>query len=157
MKFKDRYNIAPEFESLFAFKNENEEIEHEAKMIMTRFLSEIEKLHDAPIVKKDLAKKLGTSASFITQLFNGDKLISLTMLAKLQKAYDITFDIGATPNNFDYSESIDDFDFDFEDFGFLDDIPFAGRQMDLIPDYTIPPKMEIVKKQEKALEPAMAS
>ena len=74
MKLNEKYNIAPEFETLFAFKNKAEEIEHEAKMITQKILSEIDKLNNnKPILKKELAKTLGTSASYITQLYNGTK------------------------------------------------------------------------------------
>jgi transcriptional regulator with XRE-family HTH domain len=41
--------------------------------------------------KADLAKKLNTSKSFITQLFNGDKLINLKTLAKIQQESGLKF------------------------------------------------------------------
>ena len=100
MKFKDKYNIAPEFESVFTEKNKEEELEHEAKMIMFRFLNELEKLNpEKPLKKKDLAQAINTSASFITQLYRGDKLINLHTLAKIQDAYNITFEIKAKLNS----------------------------------------------------------
>jgi transcriptional regulator with XRE-family HTH domain len=105
MKFKDKYNISSEFENLFAHKNEKEELEHEARMIMFRFLSEIENIENSgnPIKKKELAEKLGVSPSFITQLFNGNKLMNFTLLAKIQEAFNITFEIKAQPNESLYS------------------------------------------------------
>lgn len=107
MKFKDKYDIAPEFENLFSFKSKEEEIEHEAKMIMFRFLSELEKLNsDNPIKKKELAQALDTSASFVTQLYQGNKLINLLALAKMQEAYNFTFEIKAKPNSENYTEEI---------------------------------------------------
>ena len=100
MKFKDKYNIDPEFESVFTEKNKEEELEHEAKMIMFRFLNELEKLNpEKPLKKKDLAQAINTSASFITQLYRGDKLINLHTLAKIQEAYNITFEIKAKLNS----------------------------------------------------------
>lgn len=100
MKFKDKYNIAPEFESVFTEKSKEEELEHEAKMIMFRFLNELEKLNpEKPLKKKDLAQAINTSASFITQLYRGDKLINLHTLAKIQDAYNITFEIKAKLNS----------------------------------------------------------
>lgn len=108
MKFNDKYNVAPEFESLFTFKSKKEEIEHEAKMIMFRFLSELEKINsERPIKKKDLAQAIKTSASYITQLYQGDKLINLLTLAKIQDVYNITFDIKAKHNFEDYKEEIE--------------------------------------------------
>lgn len=107
MKFKDKYNINKEFESLFAFKSKEEEFQHEAQMIMFRFLSEIEKINDTgnSLKKKELAEKLGVSPSYITQLYNGDKILNFTFLAKLQEAFDITFDIKAHSNKSIYSET----------------------------------------------------
>ena len=75
MKFKEKYNINSDFEDLFSFNSKEEELEHEAKMIMFRFLSELEKLNGKPIKKKELAKAIETSPSFITQLYQGDKII----------------------------------------------------------------------------------
>ena len=100
MKFKDKYNIDQEFESIFTEKSKEEELEHEAKMIMFRFLNELEKLNpEKPLKKKDLAQAINTSASFITQLYRGDKLINLHTLAKIQDAYNITFEIKAKLNS----------------------------------------------------------
>ena len=108
MKFNDKYNVAPEFENFFSFKSKKEEIEHEAKMIMFRFFSELEKINsENPIKKKELAQTLKTSASYITQLYQGDKLINLLTLAKIQEAYDITFDIKAKHNTESYTEEIE--------------------------------------------------
>lgn len=102
MKFKNKFDVSKEFEHLFDFKDKGEEELHEAKMIMFRFLSEIEKISEektkTKIKKKELAASLGTSASYITQLFNGEKLINLTTIAKLQEAFDVTFEITAKPN-----------------------------------------------------------
>lgn len=101
MKFKDKYNISKGYEDLFSFRNEKEELDFEAHMIMFRFLSEVEKISsDHRILKnKDLAAKLSVSSSYITQLFNGNKLLNFTMLAKIQKAYNITFEIRARKND----------------------------------------------------------
>lgn len=108
MKFNEKYNVAPEFENLFAFKTKKEEIEHEAKMIMFRFFSELEKINiENPVKKKELAQALKTSASYITQLYQGDKLINLLTLAKIQEAFDITFDIKAKHNTENYKEEIE--------------------------------------------------
>lgn len=108
MKFKEKYDIAPEFADLFSFKSKEEELEHEAKMIMFRFLSELEKINfEKPIKKKDLAKKIGTSASFITQLYQGNKLANLLTFAKFQEAYNISFEIKAKSNSTNYKSEIE--------------------------------------------------
>lgn len=101
MKFKEKYDVNEEDQNLFEFKSKEEEYEHEAKMLMFKFLSEIEKINDArKSFKKQLATAIGTSASYITQLYNGDKLINLLTLAKLQDVYNIEFEIKAISNNY---------------------------------------------------------
>jgi transcriptional regulator with XRE-family HTH domain len=96
MKFQNNHNIESVFDDLFAFDHESEEIEHNAKMIMFRFLSEIEIITtEKKITRKVLAKNIGTSPSYVTQLFRGDKLINMITLAKLQKVFNITFNIKA--------------------------------------------------------------
>lgn len=97
MKFKEKYTISKDFGNLFSFDNEKEELDHEAHMIMFRFLSELEEFHDSAknLKKNELASKLGVSPSYITQLFKGDKLLNFTMLAKIQKAFNITFEVRA--------------------------------------------------------------
>ena len=106
MKFNGKNKVEAGFEDLFEFKSNEEEFEHKAKMIMFKFLSAFEILNKKnPIKKKDLANSIGTSASFITQLYQGDKLISLLTLAKLQDAYDFTFEIKAKPNSKNKSSS----------------------------------------------------
>jgi len=41
---------------------------------------------------------IGTSASYITQLFRGNKIINLETIAKFQKIFDIKFEIKAVSN-----------------------------------------------------------
>ncbi len=107
MKFNEKYSINPEFEDLFKFSNQEEELEHDAKMIMFRFLSELEKINiDKSIKNKDLAEIFGSSKSYVTQLLRGDKLINLLKLAKLENAYNITFEIKAKHNAENYVEEI---------------------------------------------------
>ena len=83
------------FEDLFSFNLESDEINHIANMLMFKFLSEIEKSTNGEISKKQMSKLIGTSPSYITQLFRGDKLINLLTLAKFEKALNLEFDIKA--------------------------------------------------------------
>jgi len=105
MKFKDKYLINKDFENLFTFQDEKEELDHEAHMIMFRFLSELEEYYSTGknFKRKGLAEKLGVSPSYITQLYKGDKLLNFTMLAKIQKVFDLTFEIKAHKNESLYS------------------------------------------------------
>lgn len=86
--------IQAKFDNLLFNESFDDKAELEAKMIMAQFLSEIEQiLNDRQIKRKDLAKMIGTSASFITQLYRGNKIINLTTIAKIKLALKLTCDI----------------------------------------------------------------
>lgn len=86
--------IAVAFNSVFSFDNEQDQLELEAKIIMAKFLDRIQEIADQKgLKKKDLAQKIGTSASYITQLYRGHKLLNLITLAKFQRALDIEFEV----------------------------------------------------------------
>lgn len=77
-------------------KTKAEKIEHDAGMLSLYFLSEVEKvLDERKLTKKALAKKVGTSPSYITQLFRGHKLLSMEMISKIQYALKIKFTVKA--------------------------------------------------------------
>jgi len=72
----------------------DDKVELEAKMLMARFLSLIQEEADRRQLKrKELAEMIGTSASYLTQLFRGHKLMNLKTAAKLQMALDLKFEI----------------------------------------------------------------
>jgi len=86
--------IKQEFEDLLGFQTNEEQIEHRSKMIMFNFLDIVEKEMIAKQMnKKQLAEKLNTSASFVTQLFTGTKTINLLTIAKLEEIFDIKFQV----------------------------------------------------------------
>lgn len=91
--------IKKSFDKLFEFHTEKEELEHGARMIMARFLSELQPIiEEKGLNKRDIADILKTSASYVTQLYNGDKITNLITLYKLEKHFDITFNIKAYCN-----------------------------------------------------------
>jgi transcriptional regulator with XRE-family HTH domain len=86
--------IETAFKTILSFDNEQDQLELDAKMIMAKFLEKVQEIATQKgLKKKDLAEKIGTSASYITQLYRGHKLLNLMTLAKLQRALDIEFDI----------------------------------------------------------------
>jgi len=86
--------IETAFKTILSFDNEQDQLELDAKIIMSKFLEKVQEIATQKgLKKKDLADKIGTSASYITQLYRGHKLLNLMTLAKLQKALDIEFDI----------------------------------------------------------------
>lgn len=99
MSTKFEMQINPEFDDLFSFGSDTEKIEHKAQMISYRILSEVEKLCDEKkIKKKDLADMVGTSRSYITQLFRGTKQINTTIMARFEDALKMSFFIKAQLN-----------------------------------------------------------
>lgn len=68
--------------------------------LMGQYLTQIEQaLDDQLMTKKELAKRIGTSASYISQFFNLNKLINLKTLAKIELALDINFELTQPKNN----------------------------------------------------------
>jgi transcriptional regulator with XRE-family HTH domain len=106
MKFDKIESSEDEFGSLFEFDNQEDKISHKAHMISFRFLSEIEKTIDSNISRKALSKLIGTSPSYITQLFRGDKLVNLMTLAKLEDVFESEFDIVFRKNSEKKQDSI---------------------------------------------------
>lgn len=92
--------INPEFVDLFELSSDAEADHHEARMMMYRFLSEIERLEgNERGLKKKISKAINRSQSYVTQLFNGNKLINLITLAKIQKSFKLKFKITALPED----------------------------------------------------------
>lgn len=86
--------IKTKFDGLLSFKSTEEELEHNAQMLAFNFLSIIDaEMERQNISKKKLAEMIGTSPSFITQLFRGDKKPNWTTLARMQKELDIDFQV----------------------------------------------------------------
>lgn len=94
---KDHKTVNKWDEILNPSTNEDE-IKHEAQMLMFSFISEIEKYQELQdITRKELSKRIKTSPSYITQVFRGDKPLNLETLAKIQSALNITFHVHARP------------------------------------------------------------
>jgi transcriptional regulator with XRE-family HTH domain len=93
MKFTENYTVAKGFESLFEF-SEKDQIALDALWIATQFLSKVQdEMTLQQMTRKELANRIGTSASWLTQLFGGDKLPNLETIAQMQKALNIEFEI----------------------------------------------------------------
>lgn len=82
------------FKQLTSFRSDDERIEYDAQELAFSFLSAIDKEMAAKkISKKNLADSIGTSASYITQLFRGDRMPNFTNLAKMKNALELEFEI----------------------------------------------------------------
>ncbi len=88
--------IRDEFQKLFE-KSPAEQVEHRAQILSYIFLSEAQKAMDRKgWTRKQLADEIGTSASYLTQLFRGDRLLNFKTVAKIEKALGLGFEITAS-------------------------------------------------------------
>jgi ribosome-binding protein aMBF1 (putative translation factor) len=100
-------DVSEEYQDLFAFKNKEEEIEHKAQMISYRVLSEVEKVcEEKKINKKELATMVGSSPSYITQLFRGVKHVNMDIMAKFEDALELCFEIKSRYNTESHSDFV---------------------------------------------------
>jgi transcriptional regulator with XRE-family HTH domain len=73
-----------------------DKIEQDAQMLMFGFLSEIEKFSALKgFTRKELAKRIGTSPSYLTQVWRGDKPLNFVTIARFQQVLNITFQIAS--------------------------------------------------------------
>jgi ribosome-binding protein aMBF1 (putative translation factor) len=106
-KLNNMEHIKQAFDELFNNRTPEQELESDAKLIMFRFLDIVERKREKlDWSRKELAKKVGTSASYITQLMRGDKLINMLTLAKMQKALNIKFDVSEIVSYQEQTEDI---------------------------------------------------
>lgn len=81
-----------EAQSGFYYSEPSSNIDFQSVAIHNTFMVEVEKAMEMRgMTKKELATKVGTSASYITQLFRFDKMVNMEMLAKMKIALDIEF------------------------------------------------------------------
>lgn len=87
-------SIQTEFLGLMAFSSPEEEIEFKASLLAMQFLGLADqKMKELNLSKKELAAMIGTSASFITQMFRGDRNPNWNILAKMSKALELEFKV----------------------------------------------------------------
>ena len=92
MNMSSNKNI--DLSEILSFDGKDEQLEFEVATLHFDFIEEIKNLMDKHLMKnKDLAVKLKVSESFISQLFAGEKLLSLKLLTRIQKIFDIRFRI----------------------------------------------------------------
>ena len=92
-KLKNSKDIKQAFQQLFE-KSTDEAIEDRAQMFSYIFLSEVQKkMEYLGINRKELAEKMDTTASYLTQLFRGNRMLNLKTIAKLEHVLDMDFNI----------------------------------------------------------------
>lgn len=104
-------DVKAKFQSLQNNKTEEDLIKEDEYILMANYLSEIERLKKPlNLNRKELAKRIKTSASYLTQVFRGDKPLNFYTLAKIQKALNIRFEVRAYHKNDIVNEFINKMD-----------------------------------------------
>jgi transcriptional regulator with XRE-family HTH domain len=84
--------IQATYRKIMDSRPEAEKLEVDSLLLMSGFLSEIEAaMVKKKITRKTLAQLIGTSPSYLTQVFRGDKPLNFMTLAKMQKALNVGF------------------------------------------------------------------
>jgi transcriptional regulator with XRE-family HTH domain len=87
-------SIKNEWENLFNEISYEDRVSSLADVLALQFLGLVDrKMGLESISKKELAEKIGTSASFITQLFRGDKKPNWNILAKMSMELGLEFKV----------------------------------------------------------------
>ena len=98
MKFKSKKDSLEDLKSIMQdaieFKSEEEENDLDNELIHLNFMHIIESImKEKNMNKKDLADNLKISQSYITQLFTAEKFINIKTLGKIQRLFNVKFDI----------------------------------------------------------------
>lgn len=99
MKQTNYLALQNKIESWANSKSEEDLLKEDEYMLMANYLSEIERLkrlEGLKLIRKDLAKEIGVTASYLSQVFTGDKPLNFYTIAKIQKALKIRFEIRAS-------------------------------------------------------------
>jgi transcriptional regulator with XRE-family HTH domain len=93
---KDPKAVKAAFANLLNDFTEEELLEMEALAIGHAYLSEAQRVMDERnMLRKHLAEKMNVSASFLTQLFRGDRPVSDYHKAQLQRVLGVRFEVKA--------------------------------------------------------------
>lgn len=98
MKQKNYQEIKDKFKSWTNNKTDEDLIQEDEFMLMANYLSELERLkrlEGLKLKRNELADQIGVSASYLTQVFNGDKPLNFYTIAKIQRALNIRFHVRA--------------------------------------------------------------
>lgn len=83
-----------EFRKALTIQSQEERLEMEALLLSAKFIKIVDdQMASIGMTKKELAKRVGTSASFITQMFMGDRQPSWKMLVKMGQALNMNFNV----------------------------------------------------------------
>ena len=94
----NNHEVSADYAHLFA-TSPSEDNKIDALVLAARFLEIInEAMEEKKMTRKSLAHAIGTSPSWITQLFRGDRIPNLEILSLMAKTLDITFEVRSSRN-----------------------------------------------------------
>jgi transcriptional regulator with XRE-family HTH domain len=83
-----------EWDAIFNTMSQEDLVSSKADVLAMQFLGLVDlKMEQENISKKELAQKIGTSASFITQLFRSDRKPNWNILAKISMELGLEFQV----------------------------------------------------------------
>ncbi|HCN36697.1 MAG TPA: hypothetical protein DIS94_03175 [Bacteroidetes bacterium] len=81
-----KINLNEELKKIYSNESQDEKDEFQAEILHMEIIHQIYlRMKLLGLSKSDIAKELKTSKSFITQLFSGDKLLNLKLIAKFSR------------------------------------------------------------------------
>ncbi|WP_339880561.1 helix-turn-helix domain-containing protein [uncultured Algoriphagus sp.] len=87
-------SIKNEWDALMNEMSYEDQVASKADLFALQFLGLVDqKMESLKMNKKELAEKIGTSASFITQLFRGDRKPNWNILAKMSLELELDFKV----------------------------------------------------------------
>lgn len=87
-------SIKNEWDALINELSYEDQVASKADVLALQFLGLVDqKMESLKMNKKELAEKIGTSASFITQLFRGDRKPNWNILAKMSMELGLDFKV----------------------------------------------------------------
>ena len=93
---KMQKSISEELDSLLDFDNEKQKIQFEELLINNEAIQVIQELMRNNLTvntKAQLARKIGVTEAYISKLFSGKKYINVSLLAKIQRLFNMRFKI----------------------------------------------------------------
>lgn len=100
------------FKDMLSFESEDEVLEFKVDQLQLKTINKILKIMKTRnISQKELAKKIKTSASYISQVFSSDKPLSLKTIVKIQEALNIKTDINFNDKELKYDNLPSSLDF----------------------------------------------
>lgn len=96
----EKKNGLNKLNQMLEFKSSKEKAKLEEELLSLKFIATIEELLEQNDVNRsDLANILDSSKSYVSQVFSGDKMLNIRILARIQRALNVSFKLYAVDNN----------------------------------------------------------